>query len=185
MNFIISIIIFVFLSIISFVLHGKFDAPDNYPFLIIGGILTGVSFIFFFTAIFQNMVLREMQKSDIAKIKTAQRKMEHKKTLMSNFKSEVQEFLTKLYPDYEKEMFKNMSPGDVEALQVYITKYPELKFNGILQSFTDKLTYMLKDVNESQMNIEDLYETIKIRNSNCWFLLRVEIPEEISAIFNK
>ncbi len=179
MNFIYSIIFFVLFSTISFLLSGITEGDIGGFFYIAGFLLGIISVIFVVVGFFHNLETRESQKRDIARIRTYKKKIVHRESLMTDYKTEMEDSLTKLYPAYEKEMFKSMTPADAENLSVFLAKYPELKFNGVLESFTDNLTEMLTNVNETKRYLEDTYEDIKIRNENDWFILKVKIPEEI------
>ncbi len=179
MNFIYSIIAFALFSAISFLLSGITEGNPGGFFYIAGFGLGIVSVIFIGVGFFNNLEIREWQKRDIARIRTTGKEIALKEKLMADYKKEMGDSLTKVYPEYEKEMFKNMTPTDAENLNIFLAKYPELKFNGVLGSYTDKLTEMLKDISETKRHLEGTYENIKVRNENDWYLLKIKIPEKI------
>lgn len=53
----------------------------------------------------------------------------------ANYKNDFAEFYNKLYPDYEKEIFKNMNPTDKSELSALLVKYPELQYSTAFRDF--------------------------------------------------
>lgn len=182
MNYIYSIAIFVFFSTMLFGI-GSFSGEAT--FFVFGCILLGISVIFIFVGFFQNLEAREEQKRCIIGIRTLKKKISLRESLVTTYKLEIEKSLIKLYPEYEKEIFKNMAPSDAENLNVFLVKYPELKFNGILQSFTNHLTDMLERINGVKRELENSYEEINIRNNNDWFLWKLKLPENIKKILKE
>jgi len=178
MNFIFSILFFIVASVASFFISRNFTGEAQVAFFVAGCILGIISFVFSAAGFFQNLEMREMQKYLISRIKKEKRDIELRKQYLATYKTEVESFLTKLYPDYEKEMFKTMSPRDAETLQVFASRYPELKFNGVLQSFTEKLAEILRGIRDAEVNLEHTYEQIRTRDGSGWFLARIPIPED-------
>jgi len=181
MNFIYSILFTGLTSLILFLTGKNFiDTPGPQEVVIgLSVFFAGITFIFTAVCFFQNLTLKETQKQDIQSITTYKKKISNKKRQMEDYKKEIESSLTKLYPEYEKEMFKAMNPSDAENLSIYLAKYPELKFNGVLKTFTDKLTTILNEVTELEQNLEYVYERIRNRNQCSWFLFKMPLSEEL------
>lgn len=126
--------------------------------------------------IFQNMVLREAQRRTLRDIATIRKKIEITKKSLEEYKAEFSTSLTKHYPDYEKEMFKTMSPSDAQGLTAYLAKYPELQFNGVLQKYTDGVASFLKEINRYQDKIEDEISDVELRQSSGWYYCKFSLP---------
>lgn len=182
MNFIISILFFLSSSLTSLLISRHVSPKMTEVFFGLAVLFSIVAFIFAIAAVFCTMNYREEQKQNIIRIKTYNTQIELKKKLIETYKSEVSNSLTKLYPDYEKEMFKTMNPSDAEHLSVFLAKYPELKFNGVLQSFTNQLTTMLHKINELEEYRSATVGSINNMNNNSWFIFKVAVPAGILNI---
>lgn len=184
MNFIYSIFFTGSTSLFLFLTSkgSMFQPADNSVLVALSIFFFSVTFIFLTIGFFQNINLRDEQKKDIQSIKTYNQKIANKKKQMEIYKSEIESSLMKLYPEYEKEMFKSMNVVDAENLSIYIAKYPELKFNGVLKIYTDHLTSILCDVAQYGCYLEELYERIRIRNESSWFALKYPLSDEMKTL---
>lgn len=181
MNFLFTVAVFWLFSAASYFVSRATSST------ITSEVLVGFSIGFFVigmivsvVAVFQNFYLREEQKRDLQSIRTFRKKIEVSKRAIETYKSEISNSLTKLYPEYEKEMFKNMSPVDAEHLDVYLAKYPELKFSGVLKTFTDEVTRSLHEISSYERDIEYAYSNILNRHHNGWYFMKVPLPVEVT-----
>jgi len=180
MNFIYSIFLSIFVGAIPMTISFFLPESDGkLVCLIFMGIIWGIGLIFFVTTFFQNMCLRQGQREWISSIRTREKQITLMEEQMEKFKTELGASLTKIYPDYEKEIFKTISPGDAKGIEIFMAKYPELKFNGVLENFTNKISGMIANIYTFKCRLEDTHEKIRDRQENGWYLLKFELPEEI------
>jgi len=187
MNFIVSIFLSLMLSVLSFVLSVYANFSSNtlinnntkIAFIVIGVIIAITTIVFIFTAIFQTMVLRKDQKHYFVDVKRKLKVINLKKKELIAFKEEIAESVTELYPNYEKEIFKTISPDDEPALKMYMVKYPELKFSGILSTFLEKISKLTKNIYNAEENLQRKYGLILKLHDSDWYMFKVPIPADI------
>lgn len=91
----------------------------------------------------------------------------------------MQDALTKVYPNYEKEIFKEMNPSDSENLAAIMVKYPELKFNSVLKDYTDTVKTYLNKINDIQMKIIRDRRMLQDATVNNWKLIGTNVPQDV------
>jgi len=67
------------------------------------------------------------------------------------------------YPEFEKEIFKNISPKN---MSIYFVKYPELKSSETIMALSSELIKLQKTIFEQQINKNQVIKNIKHRNCN-------------------
>jgi len=180
MNFIISIIMFVILGITAILSGNLFTGDPAKACLGFGIAFLAIAFIFTLVFVFQTMALIGCQRQQISQFFLIKKKIEIAQKLLEDTRAEFKDYFTKLYPEYEKEVFSKMSPDDAKTLSVYMTKYPELKFNGVLESFATRIAERMRLVYDLQTQLNEIAKTIKDTNQSSWFLIRVSVPQEIN-----
>jgi hypothetical protein len=142
------------------------------------------TFIVFLVMIFQNMYLKRSTKEMFNRIKMYQKKRKVQESALAKYKEEMGDHLTKLYPDYEKGIFENMNPKDAEQLNMLLVQYPELKFNGVLESYTGSVKSYLNCMYDYDARIEGTLDDIRDIYVNDWFIkfARPTIPDDIQKM---
>lgn len=173
--------LFLALTAISLTIHlltGKYVEVHGFffGFTIFLGIVSTVVII---VTVFATMGKRQCQRERFTGVKSILKRITLQEQKIENYKIQFEESLTKLYPDYEKEIFKSISPSDAEGLSVYLAKYPELKFSGILTMFTQGLCTLNKGLYELKDSLNVEYERITNAQQDEWYLFKVEVPSHI------
>lgn len=179
MNFIYTLLLFLTTSIAMFVLANYVPGPENLTiaFYAIGTIALVVSFITLLACFFQNMYFQNRARTLFNQIRESQRDQDSLKAQMEQYKNEVSKSLTELYPDYEKEIFKSINPNDAEHLSALMMKYPELKFNGVLEKYTSEISSFISSINKEDREINRSIRSIEDLESSGWMLGSIKKPE--------
>jgi hypothetical protein len=188
MNFVITFFLFLILSISSFVLgntvfYEKLEYLSSsqsnlyYAAMVVGTIFLAATVITFLAALFQNMILHRNIKHNFNKIREHQKDKKTYEAQMAQYKKEVENSLTKLYPDYEKEIFNAINPNDAEHLSALMMKYPELKFNGVLETYTGKIAAFVKSINGRDREINEEIREMEDTETCGWMLGSVKKPQ--------
>jgi len=182
MNFIISIIMFAVLSIAAFSLQPVTSNPDGQlTFYVFGVILAAATVVMFVTMLFRNMDYTSVVQRYLSKLKKAKANIQIAKNQYEEYSEKFSDHVTKLYPDYEKEVFKSISPADANQLQIFMGKYPELKFNGVLTNYTNKLNYYMEKMFEEEKDVERTLHYIRIAMASNWYLVKMKLSDEITS----
>lgn len=182
MNFIYSILLFLTLSLISFAIGGLTSGDVHETFFVIGCVMAVATFVFSLVTIFQNMALRTTMRSYFNKIRENLKDKKSIEAEMNKYKEEVTNSLTKLYPDYEKEIFKNINPNDAEHLSALMVKYPELKFNGVLETYTNKMANFINSIHSKDRNVSHCIRRIEDIETCGWIIGSVDKPSFVSKL---
>ena len=186
MNFIYTILLFAFISAVGFT-TGNFLPEGNWwnAAIAVGVIGLIASTVTLMTAMFRNMDFRSELNRYFNEIKEELRDLKSIKKEMDEYKDEITDSLTKLYPEYEKEMFKNMNPNDAENISALMIKYPELKFNGVLEKYTNKLSDYITQCNRQEREVNNYLRRIENAETSGWMLIKVDKPSFIQKIIDK
>lgn len=170
MNFIYSILMFLTFSLSAFGISTQIEQVGPWHDFYIGcSTVSGlVTVVFTFCMMFRQMEFSKDFRERVNYLRFLKDEIESKTKDLARYKTELQDALTKLYPEYEKELFKGMSPIDSENLSVIMIKYPELKFNGILTEYTNGIQTKLNSIQESEKNIIYQKRLLEDINSNGW-----------------
>lgn len=183
MNYILSIIAFAVTSIILlFTSYQVAPTPNGglREVLIGSSCMTAfISISFIFVAMFRNMEKKQDFKKLLSRLKSYKEKIILAEEDLVNYKREVQESLTKIYPDYEKDLFKGMNPSDSENLTAIMVKYPEIKFNTVLNEYTMGIKQRLACINSLKAEIIEIKEELETMSYDGWRLVKLEMPKDI------
>ena len=180
MYFITTILSFLTLTMVLFGLSIQTENLELHNALLLFGAVTSIiTTITIFCMIFQNMNFRNNIKYYINNIRKAIRNKAVAIKNLETYKTEFKEFITKMYPEYEKTIFNSMAKNDANQLEMLMVKYPELKFDGILIKYIDGVNTRLSNVANYDYNINDTINNIEDVISNGWMLGTVTLPEDI------
>jgi flagellar hook-basal body complex protein FliE len=183
MNYILSILSFALTSTILFLISHQFTPQEkggtHEVMFFLGFITSVISIIFIFVAMFRNMEMKKEFKRYLSRLNKHKEMLKLAEEELTSYKREVQESLTKMYPDYEKELFKGMNPTDSEKLTAIMVKYPEIKFNNVLSEYTNGINKRLKEIKEVKENILNTKEDLQDIVDNGWRLVKLELPKNI------
>lgn len=132
-------------------------------FVCVVGLLYGL-----IVGMFYNMYAVTEAKETYNTIKSAKKKIKVQENSLEAYKTEFTDILTKAYPKYEKEVFEGMNNNDSESLTALMTKYPELKFDGVLNTYINGINQALNNIKSLQIAIEDHRSRIDDFNTNGW-----------------
>lgn len=142
-----------------------------------------IAFAFSFIVGWVNLGTISNHKGDFVEIEMLKAKkniLQHRAdTLMAEFK----EVLVKDYPEYEKEVFGNMAPDD---LQILFVRYPEIKNNLVATNYVQKIQEFLDEIYNKDLRIEELKRDIDWRYVNPWIFSNMlpnkeEVELELSS----
>lgn len=186
MNFIYTLLLFAFISAVGFA-TGTFLPAGNWwnAAISVGVIAMIASTVTLIAAAFRNMEFKNELNRHFNEIRESLRDLKSIKKEMNEYKDEITDSLTKLYPEYEKDMFKNMNPSDAENISALMIKYPELKFNGVLERYTNKLANYITECNSTEREINKDLRRIENAETCGWMLIKVEKPAFIQKIIDK
>ncbi len=186
MNFIYTILSFALTSIICFSISAYIPYGNVWnTFTAVGVISLIATVVSLFAAMFQNMYFRKDVNRDINRIKEYKRDAKSLVNEMESYKDEISGSMTKLYPEYEKEMFKNMSPSDAEHISAILVKYPELKFNGVLEKYTSKLSYYISEINERERDVNSYVRRIDNIETCGWVIGKIKKPDFVNKLMEQ
>lgn len=172
---------FALLSFGSFTIstHITSGGPWN-DFYLSCSVITGiVSIIMLLVMVFRQMEFQKEARELVNKIRSNKDYIIKVKSQLNDYKNELQDTLTKVYPNYEKEIFKEMNPSDSENLAAIMIKYPELQFNSILKEYTNTVKCYLNKINDTQSTI--IYDRRMLQDAtvNNWKLIGTNVPQDV------
>lgn len=185
MNFIYTIILFAIISTTGFSIASFLPAGNLWNTAIIAGVIFLIAAVIALLAmVFHTMEFKNDCRRYFNEIRENLRDLKSIKKEMNSYKEEITDSLTKLYPEYEKDMFKNMNPSDAENISALMVKYPELKFNGVLERYTNKLSEYITLCNKKERENNELLRKLENVETNGWMLASVDRPEFVNKLFN-
>lgn len=182
MFFILSIIMFVALGAISFSLNGIIHPDAAIGF---GCVFCGLGVVFFIAGVFINFTKYDEIIRQIGRLKRRKAELCNKQLAYDNMKAEFVNHMSKQYPEFEKELFKNIAPTDAEQLKMYAVKYPEITSNMVLSKLVDKVCDWEKNLIDAKKEILYCYEEIEFILNNKWLVIHPNIPEDILNAIKK
>jgi len=75
-------------------------------------------------------------------------------------------YLAKKYPDFEKDIFDKIKPGDIP---IYMVQYPELKSSETIMLLVEKINQLQNDMYDQQVEREQVLKRIRFRTRNIWW----------------
>lgn len=186
MNFIYTLLLFAFISAVGFT-TGTFLPAGNWwnAAISVGVIAMIASTVTLIVSAFRNMEFRNELNRYFNEIREQLRDIKSIKKEMDEYKDEITDSLTKLYPEYEKDMFKNMNPSDAENISALMIKYPELKFNGVLEKYTNRLSGYITSCNSKEREINKYLRIIENAETSGWMLIKVSKPSFVQKLADK
>lgn len=186
MNFIFTILAFLTLSLTSFGVSTQISHFEWNMVFTVFGVITGLATLVTTLAMmFQNMLFNTQINSKINEIRQNVRRISQKTFDLSRYKEEFKSTLTEMYPQYEKDIFNAMSKNDATQLEMILVKYPELKFDGVLNTYIDGVKSRLNDINSYESYISSTLMEIANINTNGWILKEFKLPSDIQELNDK
>lgn len=183
MFFIYTILMFLFFSLSSFVaMYLTGNSGVFLPFTIIFIVL---SIGFFIVGFFINFAQWDLQIKRFERIRRTKKLLKIKNKQFNELKIDWIKYLSVEYPDFEKDIFKKMSPQEKSELKMYFTKYPELSSSHMFEILITNISRMSNEIYTLDQDIEYASENIRSQLQNKWLILNPTIPEDILAVINK
>lgn len=183
MNYLYFIFMTLTLSVSSLVASNSFEYTKGggwHEFFIGLGVLSAlVTLIILFVSFGQTLSEKQHFRSKCNTIRKLRKDIVNLTNDIQRYKNEFKQIITEMYPQYEKEVFKNMQPQDFESLTSIMVKYPQLKFDGVLNGYVDKINSIFAKIMEKESYITEYYKEAKDIQESKWIFGVVEFPSDI------
>jgi hypothetical protein len=97
----------------------------------------------------------------------------------TNLTDEFATYLAKIYPEHELDVFKTISPGN---LDIYLAKYPELRASDTVMALVQQIRSIRDASYDNQLQEIDIMRRMRYRVRSPlivpWLVRRVPISEE-------
>lgn len=171
MNFIISLVVWVFIFLAATLFKNFSHVEDWIYFWTAIQILSAITFSgFLIVAVFYHMrVFRESVKitNKIKKLKNKVVLREQKYKELSEF---YEKYLAKEYPNIEKDIFNKISENKPNELMALLQNYPELKTYIGFGDMVNRISELVKDIYETKEYINAQIEDIDNILTNPWLI---------------
>jgi len=156
------LILWVFVTSLLQYFKFEIDGGDDYStHQIVCGIL---SIVFLVIIGVVTLISITNQKIDLLEVEKLKEKKEILTIRANVLMAEFKQVLIDDYPEFEKEIFNNMSPD----VQLLLVTYPEIKNNLIASNYVEKIQEFLDDVYKKDLEIVNVNRDIKWRFINPW-----------------
>lgn len=183
MNYLYFIFLTLFLSVFSLVSSTRFENTKGGGwhefFIVFGVIFAFITIIVLVISIVTTLSDKQSFRSKCNSIRKLRKDIDNLKNDIQRYKTEFKDIITEMYPQYEKEVFKNMQPQDFDSLSMIMVKYPELKFDGVLNGYVDKINAIFSKITEKESYITDYYREAKDIQEDKWLFGVIEFPSDI------
>ena len=183
MNYLYFIFMTLFLSVSSLVSSTRFENTKDggwYEFFIAVGVLSAIiTLIIIMISIVNTFQEKQSFRSKCNRIRKNTKDIANLKNDIQRYKTEFKNIITEMYPQYEKEVFKNMQPQDFDSLSMIMVKYPELKFDGVLNGYVEKINDIFKKITDYEWYITDDYRKAKDIQEDKWVFGSIVFPSDI------
>ena len=102
---------------------------------------------------------------DFEKIKMHQKVEAIYEAKADKLTTEFAKYLAEAYPEYEKDIYNQISPDKVN---MYFVKYPELKTSVTLVELVKSINNLQSDVYDQRIKVEQIRKDIRFRLQNPW-----------------
>jgi len=85
----------------------------------------------------------------------------------NNLTTQFAKYLAELYPNLEKNIFKDISPKDVD---IYLVKYPQLKSSDTIKKLVSEISKLQDAVYQQKLNEARIQRDIDYYHNNPWLL---------------
>jgi hypothetical protein len=185
MFYIYSIIFFVLASLGCIV--GKHIAPTpdwQTAALVFQIIFTAVYIIFFITGFFHHMNHIQQMNKSINDYKRCKKEVNNKQQKLDDLKKYYEEYLAKLYPEIEKEVFNKIADNQPKELVALFQQYPDLKSSVVLKKLTKKVTELYNQVYSAKENTNWRITELQNSQMNPWILWTPKLPADLEKEIN-
>lgn len=180
MFYIYSIILFFLASIGCAI--GKHFAPTpdwQTAALVFQIIFTATYVIFFISGFFHHMNHFHGIKRSINDYRRYKKDVVQKQEKLEDLKKYYEDYLAKLYPEIEKEIFKKIADNQPKELVALFQQYPDLKSSVVLKKLTKKVTELYNQVYSAKESVNWRVAEIQNSQSNPWILWTPKLPTDI------
>ena len=171
MNYIKTIGLFITISTFSLLMSTGAELEGWFlVYSIISGISGVAALVTTLIMFFDNLYMNNELKRIGNRIEQLKIDKVTKQGYLDKYKAEFATIIMDTYPQYEKEIFNGMSNNDTKELKSIMIKYPELKFDGVLNIYIGKISDYLRILNEIDDSIT--YRNCDIQDimSNDWLI---------------
>lgn len=144
---------------------------------IAGIVLMGGSLCYLIIAFIHDLSYysNQLQRFELVRnyLKTINIYKEKQSELLVDFKS----YLGEKYPDFEKQIFKNINESKSDIHIVF--KYPELESSKTIIKLVEKINKLADSVYSLRADMEDTCEDIRYYRNGKWEIIKPNIPKDI------
>jgi len=124
-------------------------------------------FIFtFLISIFGTGGMYVEQKRDFEEVTKTIKVEKIYKTKAIELTSTFSSYLSKQYPNFEKDIFDKIKP---ETIPIYLVQYPDLKSSETIMLLVEKINKLQNDTYDQQIEREKILKRVRFRTKNIWW----------------
>jgi hypothetical protein len=185
MFYIYSIILFFLASVGCIFLRHIAPTEDwQTAALVFQIIFTAVYIIFFISGFFHHLNHFHGMKRSLNEYKRNKKDLANKQEKLEDLKKYYEDYLAKLYPEIEKEIFNKIADNQPKELVALFQQYPDLKSSVVLKKLTKKVTELYKEVYSSKESVNWRISEIQNSQTNPWILWTPKLPADIEKEIN-
>jgi hypothetical protein len=180
MFYIYSIILFFLASIGCIFLKHIAPTEDwRTAALVFQIIFTATYIIFFISGFFHHLNHFHGLKRSLNEFRRSKKDLVQQQEKLDDLKKYYEEYLAKLYPEIEKEIFNKIADNQPKELVALFQQYPDLKSSVVLKKLTKKVTELYNKLYSSKESFN--WRISEIQNSQCnpWILWNPKLPVDI------
>ena len=182
MNYLYFIFMGLIISVSSFLGSNCFPTESTSwhgGLIVIGVISSIIILITLIVSIADTLILKQNFREYCNQIREQLADIQNLKNDIDRYKEEFTKVITEMYPQYEKEVFRNMQPQDIESLSVIMVKYPELKFDGVLNGYIKNINTRFTKIMECEGNINYTSRLAKDIQESRWMFGVIDFPNDL------
>lgn len=183
MFYIYSMILFFLASIGCAIGKHLAPTPDwQTAALVFQIIFTATYIIFFISGFFHHMTSYKNFLENLNEIRNSQKTIIQKKEKLDALQKYYEEYLAKIYPDIEKDIFNKIAENQPKELVALFQQYPDLKSSVVLKKLTKKVTTLYNDLYSSKSSLNWELKKIQDFKINPWLLWMPKVPADIQEL---
>lgn len=137
-----------------------------------------VAGIMILVMIIANLASYSTQLNDFEKIKKIEKVEQIYLNKANRLTEQFANYLAEMYPEHERDIFKNIGP---EKVGIYLVKYPDIKASKTMMALVEKIDILMSDYYKQQLEMQETLWAMRFRVKNPWlfYSFMPELPKEL------